>query len=153
MRYCQEHKIKPHPARFPGDLPEYFIRMLTDPGDFVFDPFGGSCITGEVAERLERRWVCAELVEEYLRGARGRFERPRTAERPSPSGEDAFYKVARPGLLWNGPDPVPLAADGGKMRPVSAKSNGKLGGLRAPRLSQKGHSKVSVRPLDRNLST
>ena len=37
---------------FPADLPEYFIRMLTDPGDFVFDPFAGSCVTGEVAERL-----------------------------------------------------------------------------------------------------
>ncbi|MGH6821403.1 MAG: DNA-methyltransferase, partial [Methylocella sp.] len=47
MRYCQEQDLKAHPARFPAELPEYFIRMLTDPGDFVFDPFGGSCITGE----------------------------------------------------------------------------------------------------------
>ena len=40
----------------------------------VVDPFAGSCVTGEVCERLRRRWLCAELDEDYLRGARGRFE-------------------------------------------------------------------------------
>jgi len=29
--------------------------MRTDPGDLVVDPFAGSCVTGEVCERLERR--------------------------------------------------------------------------------------------------
>ena len=52
QRYCEEHGFDPHPARYPADLPEYFIRMLTDPGDLVIDPFAGSCVTGEVAERL-----------------------------------------------------------------------------------------------------
>lgn len=121
MRYCQEKKIKAHPARFPADLPEYFMRMLTDPGDLVFDPFAGSCITGEVAERLSRKWVCAELVKDYLDGALGRFERPSTVERPSPGDDDAYYRVPRPGLLWNGPDPIPLSSDGGKKRPASMK--------------------------------
>ena len=40
LRYCEEHGFKPHPARYPAELPEYFIRMLTDPGDVVVDPFG-----------------------------------------------------------------------------------------------------------------
>jgi DNA modification methylase len=129
MRFCQEKGIKTHPARFPSDLPEYFIRMLTDPGDFVFDPFAGSCVTGEVAERLSRKWVCAELVEDYLEGALGRFERPSVIERPSPKDDGAYYRVPRPGLLWNGPDPVPLAADGGKKRPASmSRSRKKLTG-------------------------
>ncbi len=116
MRYCQEKGLKPHPARFPADLPEYFIRMLTDEGDFVFDPFGGSCITGEVAERLGRRWVCVEMVEEYLKGAVGRFIRPSAVARPSPDDDDAWYRVPRPGMLWNGPDATPLPADGGRKR-------------------------------------
>ena len=47
QKYCQAQGIDPHPARFPP-VPEYFIRMLTDPGDMVIDPFGGSCVTGEV---------------------------------------------------------------------------------------------------------
>lgn len=119
MRYCQEQKIKVHPARFPSDLPEYFIRMLTDPGDHVFDPFAGSCVTGEVAERLNRKWVCAELIEEYLKGARGRFVKPNTATRPAADDDDAWYRVPRPGLMWNGADPLPLAQDGGRNRPES----------------------------------
>jgi DNA modification methylase len=117
LRYCQAKGIKAHPARFPADLPEYFIRMLTDKGNLVFDPFAGSCVTGEVAERLERKWICAEVIEDYLNGALGRFERPGLIERP-PS-EDSCYRLPRPGLLWNGPDPTPLASDGGKQRPVS----------------------------------
>jgi hypothetical protein len=118
LRYCQENGIRAHPARFPADLPEYFIRMLTDPGDFVFDRFAGSCVSGEVAKRLCRNWVCAELVKEYLDGAVGRFERPSMVERPSPEDDNAYYRVPRPGLLWNGPDPIPLAKDGGKTRPA-----------------------------------
>jgi DNA modification methylase len=46
LRYCKEKGIKPHPARFPAAIPEYFIRMLTDRNDFVVDPFAGSCVTG-----------------------------------------------------------------------------------------------------------
>ena len=42
LRYCKDNGIAPHPARYPADLPEFFVRMLTDPGDFVLDPFGGS---------------------------------------------------------------------------------------------------------------
>src|SRR5207248_9319922 len=29
LRYCIANKIKPNPARFPSELPEFFIRMLT----------------------------------------------------------------------------------------------------------------------------
>ena len=58
QEYCKERGIAPHPARFPSALPEYFIKFLTDPGDLVVDPFGGSCVTGEVCESLKRKWVC-----------------------------------------------------------------------------------------------
>ena len=123
MRYCQEKGISPHPARFPSDLPEYFIRMLTDPGDMVFDPFAGSCVTGEVSERLGRRWACAEMVDDYLQSALGRFVCPPLVQRPGPKDEDGYYRVPRPSLLWNGPDPVPLAEDGGRKRPASVKTS------------------------------
>ncbi len=117
LRYCQEREIKAHPARYPADLPEYFIRMLTDEGDCLLDPFAGSCVTGEVAERLNRRWVCCELVEDYLVGARGRFVGAPKVERSGPDDESAYYRVPRPGLLWNGMG-EPLAADGGRKRAV-----------------------------------
>lgn len=121
LRYCQEKGIKSHPARFPSDLPEYFVRMLTDKGDFVFDPFAGSCVTGEVAERLGRKWTCSELVEDYLKGALGRFTRPADLRRPTVKDDDAYYKIPRPGLLWNGDD-QPLSSDGGKKRKITKTS-------------------------------
>lgn len=74
LAYCAAHGLKAHPARFPAALPEFFIRLLTGPGDIVVDPFAGSCVTGEVAQRLDRRWACIELDGEYLEGAVGRFQ-------------------------------------------------------------------------------
>lgn len=121
LRYCKKIGIKAHPARFPAALPEYFIRMVTDPGDMVLDPFAGSCVTGEVAERLDRKWVCAEVVESYLRGARGRFGEVAEAARPRNPKKDAdgYYRIPHPGLLWNGradDDEEPLPKDGGRRR-------------------------------------
>jgi len=66
MRLCREHGIQPHPARFPRQLPEFFIKYLTDKDDLVIDPFGGSNITGKEAEKIGRRWICIDNVEEYL---------------------------------------------------------------------------------------
>jgi DNA modification methylase len=122
LRYCEERGLKPHPARYPAELPEYFIRMLTDPGDFVVDPFAGSCVTGEVCERLDRRWACIELLPEYCEAALGRFVRsPKESEKPVTNPEDPsnFYRVPRPGILWNGHDGETLPKDGGRNRPSS----------------------------------
>lgn len=108
---CKENGIKPHPARFPVDLPEYFIRMLSDKDDFVFDPFGGSCVTGEAAEKLKRKWVCVEMEQEYLEGAKLRFP-VKTLDRKTPT-----YSLSHPGALWNGiDDEEPLPLDGGRKR-------------------------------------
>jgi len=74
LRYCRTKGLSAHPTPFPPELPEYFVRMLTDPGDIVIDPFAGSCTTGEVCEKLNRRWQCIDLSEDYLKGAVGRFE-------------------------------------------------------------------------------
>jgi site-specific DNA-methyltransferase (cytosine-N4-specific) len=121
QRYCQDNGLPHHPARYPAELPEYFIRMLTDKGDLVVDPFGGSCVTGEVAERLSRRWVCIEIMEEYLAGALSRFpplnNGPAKAQ-AKPGDDSSYYRVPRPGLLWNGVDGEPLPADGGKARVI-----------------------------------
>ncbi|HEY8227616.1 MAG TPA: site-specific DNA-methyltransferase, partial [Pyrinomonadaceae bacterium] len=71
---CKEAGIKIHPARFPAALPDFFMRFLTDEGDIVLDPFAGSNTTGAIAERLNRRWIAAETVEEYLAASKFRFE-------------------------------------------------------------------------------
>lgn len=71
---CKEAGIKIHPARFPAALPEFFIKMLTDPADLVVDPFAGSNTTGMVAEQLGRRWLAIELSAEYLEASKFRFD-------------------------------------------------------------------------------
>ena len=119
LRYCEERGLAPHPARFPAELPEYFIRVLTEPGDFVVDPFGGSCVTGEVCERTNRRWTCVELLEEYYEAALGRFTRePGAVAKPvgNPKDPSNYYRVPRPGILWNGDHTDSLPTDGGKKR-------------------------------------
>lgn len=65
-----------HPARYPSELPRFFIKMLTDPGDLVIDPFAGSNTTGAVAESLGRRWMGIELNESYARDSELRFKDP-----------------------------------------------------------------------------
>jgi len=73
LSYCREHQLRPHPARMPDGLAEFFIKFLTKPRMFVVDPFAGSNTTGAVAEHLGRRWLAIEPEESYLAGSRGRF--------------------------------------------------------------------------------
>lgn len=116
--YCRQNNLEIHPARFPAQLPEYFIRMLTDPGDVVVDPFGGSCVTGMVAESLKRRWVCVELSEPYLKGAVGRFQGEyvtTSTERP------VQYTINPPCSLPVDEAITPLPSDGGQSRPKTVK--------------------------------
>lgn len=70
---CKEAGATIHPARFPAALPEFFIKLTTEPGDLVVDPFSGSNTTGSVCERLGRAWKSFELNEEYVRGGIYRF--------------------------------------------------------------------------------
>ncbi len=124
LRYCAENDIRAHPARFPAALPEYFLRLATDPGDLVMDPFGGSCVTGEVAERLQRKWICVELEEEYLRGAKGRFDAtqssfwPRKGKR---SPDEGYYRIPHPAMLWDDGETERLPEDGGRKRPKAVR--------------------------------
>jgi DNA modification methylase len=70
---CATVGVKPHPARFPVKLPEFFIKFLTDPGDLVVDIFAGSNTTGQAAEELSRRWIAFEMEATYLAGSAFRF--------------------------------------------------------------------------------
>lgn len=70
---CRLIGEKQHPARFPVKLPEFFINMLTAPGDLVLDIFAGSNTTGQAAEAQKRRWLAFELSREYVGSSAFRF--------------------------------------------------------------------------------
>lgn len=66
-------KARKHPARFPIQVPSFFIRLLTSEEDLVVDPFAGSNVTGQAAEELRRRWAAFELDRAYLEPSIARF--------------------------------------------------------------------------------
>ncbi len=74
FEYCKKNNLSIHPARMPQNIPEFFIRFLTQEGDLVVDPFAGSNMTGAVAERLNRNWIGIEIDSSYAEGSKGRFE-------------------------------------------------------------------------------
>ena len=56
---------KNHSAAFPKSLPAWFIKLFSEPGDLVLDPFVGSGTTCIVAYELQRNYLGIELKEEY----------------------------------------------------------------------------------------
>jgi len=54
-----------HPARFPLALPTFFIKLMTQPGQQVFDLFAGTGTTAVAAEALQRRWLATEIDTDY----------------------------------------------------------------------------------------
>ncbi len=54
-----------HPARFPLQLPSFFIKLMSRPGQLIFDPFGGTCTTAVAAEILKRHWLVTEIDPDY----------------------------------------------------------------------------------------
>ena len=106
---CKLLGLKAHPARFPPKLPEFFIRMLTDPGDLVVDIFAGSNTAGMVAELEGRRWMSFEIDRGYLAASVFRFL--------PPGAPDAYLRAVHRRILHSLPtrlSPSHLASPGRK---------------------------------------
>lgn len=65
LHLAAEAGNKSHSAAYPEKLPEFFIKLFTQPNDLVYDPFMGSGTTAKVAIDLNRNFVGSELSEEY----------------------------------------------------------------------------------------
>jgi DNA modification methylase len=72
-----------HPCQMPEAVLERIVRVGSDEGDLVLDPFAGSGTTLAVAKRLKRRFLGMELSEGYAENVRERLRsvRPET-EKP-----------------------------------------------------------------------
>ena len=58
--------IEDHPAVMPMTLASQCIRITSEPGDFVLDPYAGSGTTLLAARELDRRWVGIELNPSFV---------------------------------------------------------------------------------------
>lgn len=62
-----ETSNRSHSATFPFALPEWFIKLFTQEGDVVLDPFLGSGTTALAANKLGRHYIGIEINEPYYR--------------------------------------------------------------------------------------
>jgi len=62
-----------HGAPMPLSLASFLVEYLSQPGDLIVDPFSGSFTTAKAAELLGRRWLCTEIMVQYVLGAANRF--------------------------------------------------------------------------------
>ena len=76
LHMATECANRSHSAAFPETLPDWFIRLFTEPGDLVLDPFAGSGSTLAAAHKLERRAIGLELNPKYCALMRERLHLP-----------------------------------------------------------------------------
>ncbi|MEP7288894.1 MAG: DNA methyltransferase [Chloroflexota bacterium] len=67
LSLATESSNKNHSAAFPLDLPKWFIKLFSQEGDVVLDPFLGSGTTAIAAKILGRHYVGIEMLPEYVK--------------------------------------------------------------------------------------
>ena len=70
-----------HPTQKPIQLMEHFIKILSNKGDLVIDPFMGSGSTGVAAKLLGRNFIGIEINQTYFTIAKNRIEEINVSER------------------------------------------------------------------------
>lgn len=85
LKMCREFDVDSHPARFPRQIPEFFVDFLTPNPPYdeweqgaldrpvVLDIFAGSNLTGQIAEQKGRYWMAFEKEQKYLDASQFRF--------------------------------------------------------------------------------
>jgi site-specific DNA-methyltransferase (adenine-specific) len=84
-----------HSAVFPVELPAWFIKLFTQMGDVVLDPFLGSGTTAVAAKQLDRRCIGIETEPAYIEIANRRLDelqRPLPLFLPDDRIEDNEYQ-------------------------------------------------------------
>lgn len=63
-----------HPAQKPVKLLKHIIKIASNPGDIVLDPFMGVGSTGVAALELKRKFIGCEIEKEYFDASKKRLE-------------------------------------------------------------------------------
>jgi len=65
-----------HPAPYPEEIPHRLIRMFTNPGDWVLDPFNGAGATSKASFDLGRSALGFDIEKKYVALAKKRLKDP-----------------------------------------------------------------------------
>ena len=84
-----------HPCQMPEGVLERIIRVATNPGGVVLDPFAGSGTTLAVAKKLGRSFLGVELSEQYADGVRKRLQLIEFADGAKPDAPRKRQPVKR----------------------------------------------------------
>lgn len=71
---ARERSYGKHPTQKPVQLLEHFVKILSNKGDIVFDPFSGSGSSGVAALRHGRKYIGSEICREYYENSINRLE-------------------------------------------------------------------------------
>jgi DNA modification methylase len=63
-----------HPAPFHVDLADWFVRIGSEEGDIVLDPFAGSSTTGVASLKNKRKFIGIDLVDFNINFGKKRME-------------------------------------------------------------------------------
>lgn len=74
LHLATECNNRGHSATFPVELPAWFIKLFTQSGDTVLDPFIGSGTTAVAAKQLGRNCIGIEIDPTYVQIARSRLQ-------------------------------------------------------------------------------
>lgn len=73
LKMGSEAAYQGHPAPFPVTFAEWFVKGYSNPGEIVYDPFGGGGTTAVAAQKHGRKWVLTEIHKEYIKLAEKRL--------------------------------------------------------------------------------
>lgn len=99
-----ESSNKNHSAVFPKKLPEWFIKLFTQEGDWVLDPFLGSGTTSLVSCELKRNSIGIDILKTYIDASAERLIKE--GFKPDVirlSETDSIHNRQRGGALLSGP--------------------------------------------------
>ncbi len=74
LRMPTECDNRGHSAAYPVAVPDFFVRLFSERGDVVLDPFSGSGTTGVAALRLGREYIGIEQNREYAEKSIARLD-------------------------------------------------------------------------------
>jgi site-specific DNA-methyltransferase (adenine-specific) len=85
-----------HGCQMPEQLLGRIVKVCSNPGDIVLDPFAGSGTTLVVAKKLGRRWLGFELSPEYCNQIQARLDSAAVGQRLEGAEEPKVSAPATP---------------------------------------------------------